>query len=153
MEFLRQNQLSIMLFLSGSCCILAILSFLTKSMPKKRRMYLVSIQLGAAILLMMDRYAYIFRGDLSQFGWWAVRISNFMVFFLSLFLIYFLICTLLICTCARGIFLKLQKGFMPWGFFLPLGQSFWLLTSLPAFTMPLTNATAITATSGFLSAT
>ena len=110
-----------MLFLSGSCCILAILSFLTKSMPKKRRLYLISIQLGAAILLMMDRYAYIFRGDLSQFGWWAVRISNFMVFFLSLFLIYFFDLYLIDLYLREGNLPKAPKRLYAVGIFLALG--------------------------------
>ena len=63
MDFLRQHQLNIMLFLSGTCSVLAILSFFTRSMPKKRRFALMIMEVYAALLLIMDRFAYIYRGD------------------------------------------------------------------------------------------
>ena len=84
MEFLRQHQLSIMLFLSGTCTVLAILSFFTSSMPKKRRRALTLLEVYAALLLFMDRFAYMFRGDPSTLGWWIVRISNFSVYLFSI---------------------------------------------------------------------
>ncbi len=84
MDFLRQHQLNIMLFLSGTCSVLAILSFFTRSMPKKRRFALMIMEVYAALLLIMDRFAYIYRGDPSATGFWMVRISNFFVYFLSL---------------------------------------------------------------------
>ncbi len=88
MEFLRQHQLNIMLFLSGICSVLAILSFFTSSMPKKRRRAIMIMEIYGALLLIMDRYAYIFRGNTSELGWWMVRISNFSVFFFSLCIIH-----------------------------------------------------------------
>ena len=84
MDFLRVHQLSIMLFLSGICSVLAILCFFTNSIPKKRRYILTLLEFFAALLLIMDRYAYIFRGNTSVLGWWMVRISNFSVFLFSL---------------------------------------------------------------------
>ncbi len=84
MEFLRQHQLNIMLFLSGVCSVLALLSFFTRSMPAKRRRGIMLMEIYGALLLIMDRFAYIYRGDLSALGWWMVRISNFAVFFFSL---------------------------------------------------------------------
>lgn len=88
MDFLRQHQLTIMLFLSGICSILAFLSFFTGSIPKKRRHSLMLLEICAALILIMDHYAYIYRGDVSTLGWWMVRISNFSVFLLSLFLLH-----------------------------------------------------------------
>ncbi len=88
MEFLRRHQLSIMLFLSGICTVLAILSFFTKSMPKKRRRPLMFLELYAALLLIMDRFAYIYRGDITDFGWWMVRIANFSVYLFSLCILF-----------------------------------------------------------------
>lgn len=88
MEFLRQHQLNIMLFLSGICSILAILSFFTRSMPKKRRFALMMMQFYASLLLFMDRLAYIYRGNISVSGFWIVRISNFFVYLLSLCIIH-----------------------------------------------------------------
>lgn len=88
MEFLRQHQLNIMLFISGVCSVLALLSFFTSSMPKKRRHAIMFMEIYGALLLIMDRFAYIYRGNTSVLGWWMVRISNFSVFLLSLCIIH-----------------------------------------------------------------
>ncbi len=84
-EFLRHIQLSVMLFLSGSCGVLIILAFSTKTLTPKRRQALVSLETEAMLLLLADRLAYAYRGDVSTKGWWIVRISNFLVYLLSLF--------------------------------------------------------------------
>ncbi len=44
------------------------------------------IELSAVLLLVFDRYAYIYRGNESDVGYWMVRISNFMIFFMHTFL-------------------------------------------------------------------
>ena len=88
MGFFRHHQLSIMLFLSGICSILALLSFFMHSIPKKRRRALILMEVYAAILLILDRYAYIYRGDVSVTGYWMVRIANFSVYFFSLFILH-----------------------------------------------------------------
>ena len=41
------------------------------------------MELSAAFLLVFDRAAYIYRGDSSQTGFIMVRLSNFMLFFLT----------------------------------------------------------------------
>ncbi len=88
MEFLRDNQLNIMLVLSGICVVLAILSVITRSLSGKRRGAMLIMTLGAFFLLLFERYSYIFRGDVSDLGWWMVRISNFMVFLMTLMIIF-----------------------------------------------------------------
>ena len=88
-EFLRQHQLNIMLFLSGICTVLAILCFFTRSMEKKRRHAIMFMEIFAALLLIMDRFAYIYRGNTSELGWWMVRITNFCVFLFSLTILHF----------------------------------------------------------------
>ncbi len=85
-EFLKEHQLNIMLFMSGICAILAFLTIFTGTLSAKRRRILASLEIAAMFLLLMDRFAYIYRGDVSDLGWWMVRISNFLVFFLSLFI-------------------------------------------------------------------
>ena len=87
-EFLRVHQLNIMLVLSGICAILAIFVPFTNTMTKSRKLALVFMEISAMILLLFDRFAYIYRGDLSSRGYWMVRISNFMVFFFTSFLCY-----------------------------------------------------------------
>lgn len=84
-EFLRHIQLSVMLFLSGSCGVLIILAFSTKTPTPQRRQALVCLETEAMLLLLADRLAYAYRGDASTKGWWIVRISNFLVYLLSLF--------------------------------------------------------------------
>lgn len=88
LDFLKRFQLSFMLFISGSCGVLTILTFLTKTMSKKRRAYLIIMQVFATLLLICDRLAYEYRGDVSQTGFYMVRISNFMVYFASLILVH-----------------------------------------------------------------
>ena len=84
MEFLRNHQLNIMLFLSGICAVLAVLAFCTKALSTKQRRIIGFLELFSTLLLISDRFAYIYRGDVSTLGWWMVRICNFLVYFLSL---------------------------------------------------------------------
>ena len=86
MEFLRTHQLSIMPFLSGICGILAILVMLTRSLPRMRRRVLALMYFSGMFLMVADRYAYLFRGDPSELGYWMVRVSNFLVYFLTLYI-------------------------------------------------------------------
>ena len=86
LEFLKAHQLDIMLFMSGICFILVILTLFTGTLSRKRRRILASLEAAAMFLLLADRFAYIYRGDPSVLGFWMVRISNFLVFFLPLFL-------------------------------------------------------------------
>ncbi len=88
MEYLRQYQADIMLLLSGICGLMGLLVYLTKSMSKTRKLALMQIEFTSMLLLIADRQAYIYRGDTSTLGWWMVRISNFLVFFLTLAVIY-----------------------------------------------------------------
>ncbi len=44
----------------------------------------MALELSAMFLLIADRFAYFYRGNVTNVGWWMVRISNCAVFFLSL---------------------------------------------------------------------
>ena len=83
-EFLRLHQLSIMLALSGICFTVAVFVAITNTLPKKRKFTLLYMELCSGLLLVADRYAYIFRGNTTDMGYVMVRITNFFVFFLSL---------------------------------------------------------------------
>ncbi len=74
--------------MSSICGIIVFFIFLTRSMPRARKIALMITEAGGMFLLIFDRYAYIFRGDESTLGWWMVRISNYLVFALSLFTIF-----------------------------------------------------------------
>ena len=90
MDLIKTNQLDIMLFLSGVCGILVVLTLITGGLSRKRKRILSLLEAGAMLLLMADRYAYLYRGDPSTLGYWMVRVSNFLVFFLTLFIIHLL---------------------------------------------------------------
>ena len=84
LELLSSIQLNMMLMLSGICAILTLFVLITKTISPKRKTALLLMEISAMLILMFDRYAYIYRGDASEFGYWMVRISNFAVFSLSL---------------------------------------------------------------------
>ena len=88
MEALRTYQADIMMILSGICGIIALFVYMTVTMSKKRKCALMMLEISAMLLLISDRRAYIYRGDVSTMGWWMVRVSNFLVFFLTLLVIY-----------------------------------------------------------------
>lgn len=84
MEFLRNHQLDIMLYMSGVCGILAIISMMPKFVSRKRRSLLSLMEVASLLLLNFDRLSYIYRGDTSDFGGIMVRFTNGMTYFLTL---------------------------------------------------------------------
>ena len=82
-EFLQAHQLDIMLFICGTCGILAFLLFLTRFLPTSRKRILILMELIALFLLWFDRLAYIYAGVPGRTEFIMVRVSNFMVFFLT----------------------------------------------------------------------
>ncbi|MBP5608618.1 MAG: HD domain-containing protein [Lachnospiraceae bacterium] len=83
LELMQKHQLNIMLCLSSMCLIVGFFAMLTKSLPPKRKRSIAILEFSAAILLYSDRLAYIYHGDQSVNGYWMVRITNFLVFFLT----------------------------------------------------------------------
>ncbi len=86
MAFLKEHQLNIMLFMSGVCCILTVLTAVPKSLSSRRRSILAMMTLSAMLLLLSDRAAYLYRGDVSDLGSSMVRISNGLVYFFQIFI-------------------------------------------------------------------
>ena len=86
MEWIRAHQLSIMLFMSGICSILAFMTLITSSLSSGRKRILTLLELSAMLLLLMDRASYLYRGDVSELGFFMVRISNGLVYLLDLFI-------------------------------------------------------------------
>ena len=81
-EFLVAHQVEIMMYLGIMCTNVVIFVLLMRSIPKKRRRALLGVQACAMVIMYSDCAAYVFRGDPSRLGFWAVRISNFLVYFL-----------------------------------------------------------------------
>lgn len=65
------------------CLIAALCMFLTRNFETKKRRLLMLMQLSTAVLLFMDALAWAYRGAAGTVGFYMVRISNFIVFFLS----------------------------------------------------------------------
>lgn len=86
MGFLRDNQLDIMLFLSGICAILAFMTLAISSESNRKKSILALMELSATFLLLAERFSYIYRGDPTELGFLMVRLSNGLVFFLQLFI-------------------------------------------------------------------
>ena len=82
-DLIRNNQMDIMLALCAVCLTMAVLLLFTRFLPKRRKWVMINMELIAFFLLAFDRLAYIYSGDLSRTGWVMVRVSNFMVFFLT----------------------------------------------------------------------
>ena len=83
MAFLRTHQLNLMLFMSGACAILACTTLFIKALPQRRKSILSLMELSAMLLLLFDRYSYMYRGNTSDLGYIMVRVCNGMVFFLA----------------------------------------------------------------------
>ena len=87
MDFIRAHQLDIMLFLSGSCGILAVMTLMPRFLSVKRRSILTAMELASMMQLIFDRLSYQYRGDVSAFGGIMVRVSNGMTYFLILLIL------------------------------------------------------------------
>lgn len=87
-ELLKDIQLDIMLVLTGICAVMVIFVLISKVFSTQRKSSLLMMTIGSMFLLIFDRFAYVYRGDTSVAGWWMVRISNYFVFALTLFMIF-----------------------------------------------------------------
>lgn len=84
MEFIRAHQLDAMLFMSGICCILAVMTLIPQFLSRRRRSVLSLMELASMLLLIFDRISYLYRGNPTDAGGLIVRFSNGMVYFLTL---------------------------------------------------------------------
>ncbi|MCQ2573937.1 MAG: GGDEF domain-containing phosphodiesterase [Treponema sp.] len=70
-----------LLFLGGILCFLIFLfSSIVKYQSATRKAALLHIEIVTSLLLFADYFAYTYRGNTSQVGFWMVRISNFLLF-------------------------------------------------------------------------
>ncbi len=82
-DLIRTYQLELMLILCGACAGFIFLLFFTRFLSKSRKLILILMEAMAFFLLWFDRMAYIYAGDVSRTGYVMVRLSNFIVFFLT----------------------------------------------------------------------
>ena len=86
MEFIREHQLDIILFLCGVSALLTFTVLIPKSLSHKKKFVLALMSFSSMVLLVFERFSYQFRGDGSTLGYYMVRISNGLVFFLLIFI-------------------------------------------------------------------
>ena len=77
-----------MLMLIGICAILPVFVFVSKTLSRRRKHALILMELSAALLLISDRFAYIYNGDTSTLGMGMTRTGNFLVYTFTLVIIY-----------------------------------------------------------------
>lgn len=65
------------------CMVAALCFFLGKNYERRKRRWMIGMQLSTALLLFSDASSYFFRGAPGAAGYWMVRLSNFLVFLLS----------------------------------------------------------------------
>lgn len=81
-------QLDIMVALIGVCAVVSLFAAITKAIPKSKKIALILLEVSVALLLLFDRFAYIYRGNESTVGYWMVRISNFAVFLFTIVVLF-----------------------------------------------------------------
>ena len=82
-DLIREHQLNLMLLLCGACGILVFLLLQTTFLTRSRKIILTMMEVMAVLLLWFDRQAYLYAGDPGNKGYIMVRLSNFLVFFLT----------------------------------------------------------------------
>ena len=82
-DLIRENQMDIMLALCSVCFMMALMLLITRFLPLRRKLVLINMEILATLLLAFDRMAYIYSGGLDRTAYVMVRVSNFMVFFLT----------------------------------------------------------------------
>jgi len=87
-EFLAENQLNIMLALGSICGMTAVYSMVSRSLSLRRKIALIGMDLSSMVLLFSDRYAYIYRGRVDTLGFFMTRTSNFLVFTMTIVVIF-----------------------------------------------------------------
>ena len=88
LDIIKENQLNLMMLLSGICGIISIFVLFTKALSPRRRRCLFLMDIFSVLLLMADRFAYVYRGNISRVGFYMVRISNFTVYFMFLLILF-----------------------------------------------------------------
>ena len=88
LDFIRQYQLDILLMMSSVCMAIAFFIAISKSSSPQRKRALILLMLSSTVLMLADRFVYIFNGDTSIAGFWIMRICNFEVYFFALVITY-----------------------------------------------------------------
>ncbi len=83
LEFFQNFQLDLMLSLSGVCCVMVFLLIFTRVLSPRKKAILIAIEFSTFCVLIFERQAYKYAGDVGQIADVMIRLSNFVVFFLN----------------------------------------------------------------------
>lgn len=87
-ELFKAYQLDLMFAFSAACLCFVLMLLITRFLDKQTKYILIFMEITAGCLLFSDRLAYIYAGDKSFTGFVMVRVSNFLVFFLTPAIVY-----------------------------------------------------------------
>ncbi|MCR5251649.1 MAG: HD domain-containing protein [Lachnospiraceae bacterium] len=87
-EFIEKHQLNMMLALCAICCFMTLMLIITRFLPKRKKTCLIVMQIVAALLVGFDRLSYLYRGQDGALAFHMVRISNFMIFLMTLGIVF-----------------------------------------------------------------
>lgn len=76
-ENIKHIQMSILLFGSVLCFFIFVFCSVLQYQSRSRKIALLHIELSTSILLLADYFAYLFRGDMSSFGFCLQRCQLF----------------------------------------------------------------------------
>ncbi len=79
----RSLHIALEVWVSILCSIIVICLIIGEGFDRSKKRIMISMQACTAFLLIMDAFAWDFRGNAGTFGYYMVRISNFFVFVLS----------------------------------------------------------------------
>ena len=127
-EFFKLHQLNIMMILASMCGMMAFFVLIASYMSKRRKASLLLVEVCGMFLLIFDRYAYIFRGNVTFTGYWMVRISNFAVFFLTLAILFFYVMYLSDLLVSDGKIGKVPNRLRVSYFIIIIGELFLILS-------------------------
>jgi putative nucleotidyltransferase with HDIG domain len=80
MSGIQQVQVIFMLWTTIFCIIAAIIVLVTRKFDKNQATWVMMLLIVNGIINIFEAFAYLYRGDVSEVGYWMVRISNFVVF-------------------------------------------------------------------------
>ena len=88
-NFLRSHQTEIMYVLSGICGMITIFACITKYPSKKRKIAQLMMAISSVILLISEILGEVFYGVPGTVGYWMVRICNFLIYIITILVVYF----------------------------------------------------------------
>lgn len=118
LEGFRAYQFHILLSCGLFCLLLAIFIFAMQFHSFRKKKALLKLEFSTAFLLIADAFAYAYRGNMSEAGFLITRVTNFVMFALTLANLYFLTEYTVATYMEAGKFKKLPKRLLV-GFVLP----------------------------------